>query len=67
MNDPWPRQGDWQTCGKSIKELIRDLRSFEDQDQEVTISIDGGETSCPVSMAIRRDGKCILVFYSPDH
>jgi hypothetical protein len=67
MKDIWPRQGDWHTRGKSIRQLIAELERFENQDEEVTISIDGGDNSYPISMAMRKDRKCILAFHTPNN
>lgn len=55
----------WENRGKTIKELIRDLLTFENQNQEVRISADGGDTIVPISAAVRRNGMCILLFDSP--
>jgi hypothetical protein len=65
MKDVWPRLGDWHTRGKSIRNLIEELKRFENQDEEVNISIDGGETVYPISMAMRKDMKCVLSFHNP--
>ena len=35
---------DWITRGKTIKELIAELQSFEDQNLEVKLSLDDRET-----------------------
>ena len=52
---------DWVTKGKTIKQLIKELSAFEDQNLLVEISIDGGETSKPISIVRKLDGKCALV------
>ena len=41
---------DWVTCGKTIRQLIEELQTFEDLDVEVRISIDDGATHKPISM-----------------
>ena len=51
----------WITRGKSIKQLIKELESFEDQNLLVEISFDEGETSKPISLVGKIDGKCILL------
>jgi len=57
MNHP----PDWVTRGKTIKHLIEELRTFEDQNLEVRISLDEGETHKPISLVGKRDGFCILM------
>lgn len=52
---------EWITRGKSIKQLIKELESFEDQNLLVEISFDEGETSKPISLVGKIDGKCILL------
>jgi hypothetical protein len=41
---------DWITRGKTVRQLIEELQSFEIQDLEVQISVDGGETSHCISL-----------------
>jgi hypothetical protein len=52
---------DWITRGKSIKQLIEELQTFEDQDLEVRISLDEGETHKPISLVGKRKGYCMLM------
>jgi hypothetical protein len=52
---------EWVTRGKKIKELIKELQSFENQELEVRISLDDGETHKPISIVEKVDGFCILV------
>jgi len=57
---------DWTTCGKSIRQLIQELQTFENQDLEVRISLDAGETHKPIS-SIGKEGDednvvCVLKF-----
>lgn len=40
----------WESRGKTVSQLIKELQSFENQEIEVRISIDGGETSVPISL-----------------
>ncbi|MCU4316841.1 hypothetical protein [Acinetobacter bereziniae] len=47
----------WVTRGKSIKQLIKELESFEDQNLLVEISFDVGDTSKPISLVGKIDGK----------
>ncbi|UYK85194.1 hypothetical protein NG827_01885 [Xanthomonas sacchari] len=48
---------DWTTRGKSVAQLIEELKTFENQDMEVRISVDGGNTSFPISLIGKTDGK----------
>ncbi len=41
---------DWTSKGKSVAQLIEELRTFESQEMEVRISLDGGDTSVPISL-----------------
>jgi hypothetical protein len=52
---------DWRSRGKSIKGLIAELRSFEDQSFEVRLSIDEGCTSYVISMVGKVDNRCLLM------
>ena len=56
-----PKQPEWIIQGKSIKQLIKELESFEDQNLLVEISFDDGETSKPISLVGKIDGKCMLL------
>ncbi len=56
-----PKDPEWVTCGKSIKQLIKELESFEDQNLLVEISFDDGDTSKPISLVGKINGKCILL------
>lgn len=40
----------WVTCGKSIRQLIAELQTYENQDLEVRISVDAGITHKPISI-----------------
>ena len=55
------KQPEWVTRGKTIKQLIKELESFEDQNLFVEISLDDGETLKPISSVGKIDGKCILL------
>jgi len=46
---------EWISRGKTIKQLINELESFENQDLEVRISLDDGETHKPISL-VEKDG-----------
>jgi hypothetical protein len=56
MNNP-----DWTSCGKNVAQLIEELRTFENQDLEVRISLDGGATSVPISLVAKSGGKYALL------
>ena len=46
---------EWVTRGKSIRGLIEELGTFEDQDLEVKISLDDGETFKCISIVTREN------------
>ncbi|AUF95483.1 MULTISPECIES: hypothetical protein [unclassified Pseudomonas] len=52
---------DWENRGKTVAELIAELKTFGDQHLKVEISFDEGETSRPISIVVKRDGKCLLL------
>lgn len=54
---------DWITRGKTVRQLIQELQSFENQDLEVQISIDGGENSKCISLVKKSNGMAVLVNY----
>ena len=56
----------WVSRGKSITQLIKELRTFEDQDLVVEISLDGGITSQPISLVGKTNGKCMLIFFADE-
>lgn len=51
----------WVAKGKSIRQLIEELQSFEDQELLVEISVDGGETRKSISLVKKSQGVCLLV------
>ena len=55
------KQPEWVTKGKTIRQLIKELQTFENQDFEVQISLDGGETHKPISIVGRYGDYCLLV------
>ena len=61
MKDCDGTQPDWVIRGKTIKQLIKELQSFENQDLMVEISLDGGETRKPISLVKKSGSVCILV------
>lgn len=53
---------EWVERGKTIRQLIQELSSFEDQEREVRISLDYGDTHRPISIIQADDEKyCVLV------
>lgn len=46
--------------GKTVAQLIAELRSFEDQGLEVRLSVDGGATSVPISLVSKRGVVALL-------
>ncbi|MCR8714395.1 hypothetical protein [Stenotrophomonas indicatrix] len=56
-------QSSWVVRGKTIKDLIEELMTFEDQDLFVEISVDGGDTVRPISLVGREGGKCVLFYF----
>ena len=50
----------WESRGKTIQDLIKELESFEDRRLKVEISVDGGVTSSPISLVGKLNGKCLL-------
>ncbi|WP_234086320.1 hypothetical protein [Azonexus sp. R2A61] len=57
---------EWTSRGKTIAQLIEELRSFEDQSLEVRISLDAGSTSYPISLVAKRNGKYAILENSQD-
>ena len=57
---------EWVTRGKTIKGLIEELLTFEDQDLFVEMSLDGGETSKPISLVRKVNSKCVLTNFEND-
>jgi hypothetical protein len=51
----------WKNRGKTIKELMQELQSFDDQNLVVEISMDDGDTSKPISLVGKLHGKCVLM------
>ena len=53
---------DWVTRGKTIRQLLLELRAFENQDMEVKILISDGGKPYPISLVGKLDGCCVLMF-----
>ena len=51
----------WTSRGKTVADLIKELQSFENQDLEVRISVDGGDTSLPISLVGKVEDKYALL------
>jgi hypothetical protein len=52
----------WIVRGKTITDLITDLKSFEDQSLEVRLAFNGGEDHYPISILTRRDGYAMIEY-----
>jgi len=52
---------EWVTKGKTIRQLIAELETFEDLDAEVRISLDYGESHRCISIVERHGENCVLV------
>jgi hypothetical protein len=52
---------EWVTRGKSIRQLIKELQSFEDQDLPVYISLDCGTTRKSISLVVKHQQACVLM------
>ena len=52
---------EWVTRGKTIRQLIAELQTFENQDVEVRISVNYGNTDRCVSIVEQRGDYCVLV------
>jgi hypothetical protein len=57
---------DYTGRGKTIAGLIEELKSFENQQLEVRISIDGGLTSLPISILGKYENKYALIVNGQD-
>lgn len=44
---------EWVTKGKTIRQLIKELESFENQDLEVRLSLDDGDTHHCISLVAK--------------
>lgn len=49
-----------------MAQLIQELLSFEDQGLEVRISLDGGQTSLPISLVGKVDGQFAVLMNCQD-
>ena len=55
------KQPESVTKGKTIRQLIKELQTFENQDLEVQISLDEGETCKPIRLVGRDGDYCLLM------
>ncbi|MBD2837290.1 hypothetical protein FXN65_26145 [Metapseudomonas lalkuanensis] len=51
----------WKVAGKTIRQLIVELETFEDKDLVVEMSADGGVSGKSISLVGKIDGKCMLI------
>ena len=52
---------EWITRGKTIKQLIKELQSFENQNLEVRIFLDDGQTFKSISLVCKINDQCVLL------
>lgn len=57
---------DWTSRGKTVAQLIEELRTFENQNMEVRISLDDGATSFAISLVGKSGGNYALLMNSQD-
>jgi hypothetical protein len=61
MNTESTEQPAWIVRGKTIRQLIQELQSFENQDLFVEISVDDGNTHKPISLVVKSGQRCLLM------
>lgn len=54
-------KADYTSRGKTVAGLIKKLKTFENQQLEVRISIDGGKTSLPISIIRKSENQYALI------
>jgi hypothetical protein len=52
---------EWTRRGKTVRQLIEELQTFENQDLEVRISMDSGDTSIAISVVGKSEDKYALL------
>ena len=57
---------EWTSKGKTVAQLIEELRTFEDQQMEVRISLDEGGTSFPISLVGKLSGRYAVLMNCQD-
>jgi len=55
------KNSDIQNRGKTIRNLIKELESFENQDLEVKISLNSGDTNFSIGLVGKIDNCCVLM------
>jgi hypothetical protein len=55
------KQPEWVTRGKTIRQLIKELQTFDDLDVFVEISVDNGDSCKPISLVKKVGDICLLV------
>ena len=55
MSKQGGRPPEWVIKGKTIRQLIEELQTFENQELEVRISVDDGETFRCISLVTRKN------------
>lgn len=55
------KNSDIQNRGKTIRNLIKELESFENQDLEVKISLNCGDTNYSIGLVGKIDNCCVLM------
>jgi len=58
---------EWITRGKTIRQLIKELQSFDNSELEVRLSLDGGKSHRPISLVGKKDGCCMLLNYEEEN
>jgi hypothetical protein len=53
----------WARQGKTVRQLIEELQTFENQEMEVRISIDSGDTSVALSLVGKSADKYALLIH----
>ncbi len=51
---------DWITRGKTVRQLISELSTFQNQDLEVLMTLDNSETLHRISLVGKEAGACVL-------
>lgn len=57
---------EWTQRGKTVRQLIEELQTFENQELEVRISIDSGDTSIPISLVGKSEDEYALLMNCED-
>lgn len=56
----------WNGRSTTVADLVKQLQSFENHDMEVRISTDGGDTSVPISLVGKIEGKYAMLMNCED-